>query len=348
MGDEILLDDGRGLLESGLLDRRFKRVFSERHAAVYGVSLAVFMQQVFYWWKVAKGMRKHTVYEGKVYFYKTTQQWLQEFPSLSSRTIKRHIAELELLNIIKRRYGLPGAHHKATWITFNVEALARDFNKKWMVILPTLRIQDENEEFMPISSATIPYDFSFSGSTFAQLSESYGDKLALLGCHGDTIKPIHSLFIIYKDYIKELLLNSIVQNSTLQEHQVEPSGHMSFDAYWTFYHRLLFNASKKEKRAAMKKIEKMPAQDRRNIMALTIDYWFDKELDRQKNKQKPHDVRQYVCYLSNFLTRGMYSEYEVEDFYERYKRLLDKQNTGDVHTKFKRLKAAAGFDPTAQ
>ena len=75
-----------------ILDSR-PLVLSAELATKIGLNEAIFLQQLMFWLKWTKNEKK--------YVYKTYEEWEKEFPFWSERTIKRAVAKLRKMELIK-------------------------------------------------------------------------------------------------------------------------------------------------------------------------------------------------------------------------------------------------------
>ena len=75
-----------------ILDSR-PLVLSAELATKIGLNEAIFLQQLMFWLKRTKNEKK--------YVYKTYEEWEKEFPFWSERTIKRAVAKLRKMELIK-------------------------------------------------------------------------------------------------------------------------------------------------------------------------------------------------------------------------------------------------------
>ncbi|HKZ02819.1 MAG TPA: hypothetical protein VJ180_11290, partial [Pyrinomonadaceae bacterium] len=68
-------------------------------AAEIGVKEALFLQQLFYWseWKRTRGL---DVIDGRVWVWNNHQQWCQDMPFLSRRTVGRIVDRLVKLRLV--------------------------------------------------------------------------------------------------------------------------------------------------------------------------------------------------------------------------------------------------------
>ena len=75
-----------------ILDSR-PLLLSAELATKIGLNEAIFLQQLTFWLKRTKN--------GKNYVYKTYEEWKKEFPFWSESTIKRAVAKLKKMELIK-------------------------------------------------------------------------------------------------------------------------------------------------------------------------------------------------------------------------------------------------------
>ena len=351
----------RLLQESGLEDVRFKRVFSVRHSCVYGHNQALMIQQLYYWYKKAIVIRKPEA-DGRVWFYHSYREWIQEFPFLTEKSFRRWMAQLDEIGIISRRLGGKNSHNRVTWYTFNLDVLAIDFSQKWIEYKSkhNLNIHDENDEKdnnMYDISVTVPYDLSFSGTAFSQIHEV---MMTASSGHDDRREDLDTLYIYYKDYLKEILCRCVCTNSEIDSNdEVAECGELDFHIVWDFYHTLLFGRPKEGKDRAALKFKKLSQEEREGVMNALIDYWFNKELTRASKDVAPFEARNYTHKFSNFLSECLSNEYEAGDFYERFRGYFIKQtkkreeaakssrlSLSKIHESYKKARDSSGIDPS--
>lgn len=82
-------------------------------AVKIGLNEAVFLQQLHFWL-----VRSQNSINGKMWVYKTFEEWQQEMPFLSVRTLKRVVSNLKKKKLIITKQKV----HKQ-WYTINYEIL---------------------------------------------------------------------------------------------------------------------------------------------------------------------------------------------------------------------------------
>ena len=82
-------------------------------AVKIGLNEAVFLQQLHFWL-----VRSQNSINGKMWVYKTFEEWQQEMPFLSVRTLKRVVSNLKKKRLIFTKQKV----HKQ-WYTINYEIL---------------------------------------------------------------------------------------------------------------------------------------------------------------------------------------------------------------------------------
>ncbi len=86
---------------AGLLYDEKPLVVRPKLAVAIGLNEAIVLQQIQYW---SDGTAKHygaeRLYQGKCWFYKTMDDWLEEFPFFGESTVRRAIKNLKKLDLI--------------------------------------------------------------------------------------------------------------------------------------------------------------------------------------------------------------------------------------------------------
>ena len=82
-------------------------------AVKIGLNEAVFLQQLHFWL-----VRSKNSIDGKIWVYKTFEEWRKEMPFLSVRTLKRVVSNLKKKKLIMTKQKV----HKQ-WYTINYETL---------------------------------------------------------------------------------------------------------------------------------------------------------------------------------------------------------------------------------
>lgn len=85
-------------------------------ATEIGLNEAVMLQQMHYWI-----LKSNKYFDGKAWFYKTLEEWEQEFPFWSQSTIRRVIGSLEKMNLILVGNFNQKKFDKTKWYTVNYE-----------------------------------------------------------------------------------------------------------------------------------------------------------------------------------------------------------------------------------
>lgn len=90
-----------------------------------GLNKAILLQQAHYW-------LQHTtqVQQGKKWFYKTHEEWQEEFPFWSISTIRRAISELEKDNLLVTGNFNQKKYDKTKWYTVNYQELYQSMNSR--------------------------------------------------------------------------------------------------------------------------------------------------------------------------------------------------------------------------
>ena len=107
----------------GLLFDEHPLVLSPTLAKELGnLNEAVFVQQVHYWLEIKKQTGKNFV-EGRYWIYNSVEDWLKQFPWMSSATLRRTID-----NLVKKGYIIKGNFNQkkmdhTTWYTLNYEKI---------------------------------------------------------------------------------------------------------------------------------------------------------------------------------------------------------------------------------
>ena len=129
----------------GLLFDEHPLVLSPTLAKVLGnLNEAVFIQQVHYWLEIKKQTGKNFV-EGRYWIYNSVEDWLKQFPWMSSATLRRTID-----NLVQKGYVVKGNFNQkkmdhTTWYTLNYEKIMEIDNK----------IRVEKEEAAQIALAAL-------------------------------------------------------------------------------------------------------------------------------------------------------------------------------------------------
>lgn len=96
----LLIINNSKRLRNDKMDNKNKRILDSRPlvlsaelATKIGLNEAIFLQQLTFWLKRTKN--------GKNYVYKTYEEWKKEFPFWSESTIKRAVAKLKKMELIK-------------------------------------------------------------------------------------------------------------------------------------------------------------------------------------------------------------------------------------------------------
>ena len=112
---------GVKLLNNLLLDEHPLLVMP-RLAALIGLNESIVLQQIHYW-LIGKEQRQQDYIDGHYWVYNTYEQWLEQFPFFSLRTLRRIFTALEKMGLlISSNYNRAG-FDKTKWYTINYESL---------------------------------------------------------------------------------------------------------------------------------------------------------------------------------------------------------------------------------
>lgn len=89
-------------------------------AKVIGLNEAIILQQIHYWLG-----RSENVRDGRKFVYKTTEDWIEEFPFWSGATVKRTIANLKGRGLIIVTKESEGSWLRTNWYSVDYIALSR-------------------------------------------------------------------------------------------------------------------------------------------------------------------------------------------------------------------------------
>lgn len=89
-------------------------------AKVIGLNEAIVLQQIHYWLG-----RSENVRNGRHWVYKTSQEWVDEFPFWSAATVKRAVAALKGRGLIVVGKQSASSWNRTNWYSVDYEALGR-------------------------------------------------------------------------------------------------------------------------------------------------------------------------------------------------------------------------------
>ena len=139
----------------GLLFDEHPLVLSPTLAKELGnLNEAVFVQQVHYWLEIKKQTGKNFV-EGRYWIYNSVEDWLKQFPWMSSATLRRTIDSLVKKGyIVKGNFNQKKMDH-TTWYTLNYEKILeidkktnqeKEENAQLALAVAQLEEKSENDE----------------------------------------------------------------------------------------------------------------------------------------------------------------------------------------------------------
>lgn len=85
-----------------------------------GLPKAMLLSQIHYWLCRSKNIK-----DGKYWTYNTYEQWSEQFPFFSARSIKRWMAELEETGIVESQIMYKGTYNRTKWYTINYKNLEK-------------------------------------------------------------------------------------------------------------------------------------------------------------------------------------------------------------------------------
>jgi len=102
-----------------------KVAFSPELAKLIGLNECLFLSQLQYWISQKEKVQDYRTFkEERMWVYNTYEQWMEQFPYLSERTIRRTIKKLEKDGlIISSRFNQKG-YDKTKWYSIDYEKLA--------------------------------------------------------------------------------------------------------------------------------------------------------------------------------------------------------------------------------
>ncbi len=89
-------------------------------ARIIGLNEAIVLQQIHYWLG-----RSENVRDGRHWVYKTSQEWVDEFPFWSAATVKRAVAALKGRGLIVVGKQSASSWNRTNWYSVDYEALGR-------------------------------------------------------------------------------------------------------------------------------------------------------------------------------------------------------------------------------
>ena len=109
-----------------LLSSDSKYAYSPKLAAIIGINETLFLSQLQFWIgnKENDGNERYC-HEGRVWIYNTYEQWHEQLPFFSVRTIRRIINSLEKSGIIMSSKFNRKGYDNTKWYTINYDALDR-------------------------------------------------------------------------------------------------------------------------------------------------------------------------------------------------------------------------------
>lgn len=91
-------------------------------ATLIGLNESIVLQQIHYW-LIGKEQRQQDYIDGHYWVYNTYEQWQEQFPFFSLRTLRRIFTALEKMGLlISSNYNRAG-FDKTKWYTINYESL---------------------------------------------------------------------------------------------------------------------------------------------------------------------------------------------------------------------------------
>lgn len=89
-------------------------------AKVIGLNEAILLQQIHYWLGRSENIR-----DGRKWVYKTSQEWVDEFPFWSEATVKRVVLSLKERKLIEVAKESSSSWNRTNWYSVNYEELGR-------------------------------------------------------------------------------------------------------------------------------------------------------------------------------------------------------------------------------
>lgn len=326
------------------------RGFDVRDWKAFGLNEAIIIQQISFWSKVSKREPEEGI-------YRTHEEWLQDIP-FSESTFKRSVKKLESLGVVKLYQKSGHRNNHQVWYSLNIEKL-----ESFRSDIPTIIISKKKDKTMPSSHT---FSASIEDSNLTRICNVVGSKWPdKIICDDNVVSPKWTVvssewtdkpqaYIIYiQRRIQTLILDLKNQENKLDAKSV-----------WKIHRQLTFRKNVTKDYFAQISSKWSQAQRDRFMCRLadhllhqylTLDFkcWEKDEPDELRTSGLRRNNRQ-----TDFISVWLQAEapFEEEDYDKLFikklkpeqpaRQIRGKNNVLELHSGFKRIKTAAGFDPT--
>jgi hypothetical protein len=155
--------------------------FHTEIAQEFGVEKAIIIH-CMYMWIAKNAANNRNAHDGRYWTYNTTEAWQKLLPFMCLKTVKRHLASLDDLEIIVRANYNQDPKDRTTWYSFSDEG-ARMLSKKGYnisVLYESVKMGNAKEQSDPMQEDKMSLSTYYNNNNIQYNKENNNNKLLLL------------------------------------------------------------------------------------------------------------------------------------------------------------------------